>query len=118
MKVKQESQNFPHIVSTYSSNLEDILDKLRKNTKELETVKKMKEENNSLSSPETEPRLMFMFSAIVMFHSIYLFKRLVLVSLEINCTDVTNVIFVVLTCFCDFLFVYYTYIVCWFLRSQ
>ena len=48
MKVKQESQNFPHIVSTYSSNLEDILDKLRKNTKELETAKKMKEENNSL----------------------------------------------------------------------
>ena len=48
MKVKQKSQNFPHIVSTYSSNLEDIFDKLRKNTKELETAKKMKEENNSL----------------------------------------------------------------------
>jgi uncharacterized protein (DUF3084 family) len=48
MKVKQESQDFPHIVNTYSSNLEDILDKLRKNTKELETAKKMKEENNSL----------------------------------------------------------------------
>ena len=48
MKVKQEAENFPQIVNTYSANLENILEKLRKHTSDIENSKKLKEENNSL----------------------------------------------------------------------
>lgn len=48
MKVKQESENFPQVVNTYSENLDNILEKLRKHTNEIENAKKLREENNSL----------------------------------------------------------------------
>lgn len=48
MKVKQEAENFPQIVNTYSANLENILEKLRKHTSDIEKSKKLKEANNSL----------------------------------------------------------------------
>ena len=43
MKVKQEAENFPQIVNTYSANLENILEKLRKHTSDIEKSKKLKE---------------------------------------------------------------------------
>jgi len=48
IKKKEEKQNFCKNIGKYNENLEDILSKLKLNTKEIDYSKRMKEENNNL----------------------------------------------------------------------
>ena len=48
IKKKEEKQNFCKNIGKYNENLEDILSKLKLNTKEVDYSKRMKEENNNL----------------------------------------------------------------------
>ena len=48
IKKKEEKQNFNKCIGEYNENLENILSKLKLNTKEVEYSNKIKEENNNL----------------------------------------------------------------------
>ena len=48
LKMKQDNDNFPELLNTYSKNLNDILTKLKNDSKEVEEAKKLREENKSL----------------------------------------------------------------------
>jgi hypothetical protein len=48
IKKKEEKQNFCKNIGKYNENLEDILSKLKLNTREVDYSKRMKEENNNL----------------------------------------------------------------------
>jgi hypothetical protein len=48
LKMKQDYDNFPELLDTYSKNLNDILNKLKNDSKEVEEAKKLREENKSL----------------------------------------------------------------------
>ena len=47
LKMKQDYDNFPELLDTYSKNLNDILNKLKNDSKEVEEAKKLREENKS-----------------------------------------------------------------------
>ena len=46
--MKQETDNFPEVVKNYTKNLGNILEKLRKTSKDIDESRKLREENNSL----------------------------------------------------------------------
>ena len=48
IKKKEEKQNFTKNIGKYNENLEDILSKLKQNTREVDYSNRMKEENNNL----------------------------------------------------------------------
>ena len=48
VKMKQETDNFPEVVKNYTKNLGNILEKLRKTSKDIDESRKLREENNSL----------------------------------------------------------------------
>ena len=48
LKLKQDNDNFPEVLDTYSKNLNDILNKLKNDSKEVEEAKILREENKSL----------------------------------------------------------------------
>ena len=48
IKMKQETDNFPEVVKNYTKNLGNILEKLRKTSKDIDESRKLREENNSL----------------------------------------------------------------------
>ena len=48
IKEKEEKQNFTKNIGKYNENLEDILSKLKQNTREVDYSNRMKEENNNL----------------------------------------------------------------------
>ena len=48
IKKKEEKQNFTKNIGKYNENLEDILSKLKQNTREIDYSNRMKEENNNL----------------------------------------------------------------------
>ena len=48
IKKKEEKQNFTKNLGKYNENLEDILSKLKQNTREVDYSNRMKEENNNL----------------------------------------------------------------------
>ena len=48
IKKKEEKQNFTKNIGKYNENLEDILSKLKQNTREVDFSNRMKEENNNL----------------------------------------------------------------------
>ena len=48
MKLRQETDNFPEVIKNYTKNLSNILEKLRKTSKEIDESRKLREENNNL----------------------------------------------------------------------
>ncbi len=48
LRMKQETDNFPDVVKNYTKNLGNILEKLRKTSKDIDESRKLREENNSL----------------------------------------------------------------------